>query len=85
MKNEELLITISGQSGSGKSRMLYLIKNMLRSMEFNVEHDINSNMDFVSEEYFDEHMERNLPEILGNIIDTRDIVIKEVQTNRSLI
>lgn len=39
MEKKELIITVSGQVASGKSRLMFLLKKFLRENGFNVEFD----------------------------------------------
>ncbi len=80
MKND-LKITISGEAGSGKSRILYLIKTLLRNKGFKVEHNVNS--DHPDEISFDRHMDETLENAINSI--SRKIVMEEKQINRTTL
>jgi len=81
MKEKQLTITIGGRSNSGKSRVLFLIKNMLRMNGFDVKHD--GGMDFSTEKDFDEHMSIRTDDVLKHIQSNTTIIMKENQSNLS--
>ena len=57
MEKKELIITVSGQVASGKSRLTFLLKKFLRENGFEVEFD--GNTDHPTESNFDKHMSKN--------------------------
>lgn len=62
---EEIIITISGKSCSGKSTILYLFKEFLKHHEFDTEFD--GGFDFYNEKQFDSVLQnyiRNKTEIV---------------------
>jgi len=80
MENENIFITISGQAGSGKSRLLFLLKDFLRKEGFSVE--FPETLDFVNEADFDNHMVRKFDETIDVIKKNRKIIMKEAQLAR---
>jgi|688.fasta_scaffold33970_21 deoxyadenosine/deoxycytidine kinase len=79
MEKKDLIITVSGQVASGKSRLTYLLKKFLSEHGFEVEFE--ANLDHPTESDFDKHMSKNLDEVIENFKDTRKITLKEVQLN----
>ena len=79
---KEITIIIAGPVASGKSRLTYLLKNFLRSQNFNVIFD--GDMDFETEKDFDNVMMKNNIEIMGRIKENTNITLRQVQTNRSM-
>jgi len=77
MEKKDLIITVSGVSASGKSRLTYLLKKFLRENGFEVEFE--TNLDHPTESDFDKQMSKNLDEVIENFKDTRKITLKEVQ------
>ena len=77
MKKKELIITVSGQVVSGKSRVLYLMKNFLKSKGFNVSFD--GSLDFLNETDFDKFMGENIEDVIDGISKSTNIIIKEEQ------
>ena len=77
MEKKELIITVSGQVASGKSRLTYLLKKFLREQGFEVEFD--GNLDHPTESNLDKYMSKNFDEVIENFKDTRKITLKEVQ------
>ena len=69
-------ITISGETKTGKSRLTYLIKEMLREKGFNVEFE---DFDFGNEQNFDHIMSKNLDETINSIKEQTKIIIEQVQ------
>jgi len=78
MSKSEIQITISSQTGKGKSRVLYLLKKLLKEEGFEIEFD--GGIDFENEESFDREMMFDLTTSLHNIKDISKIIFKEVQT-----
>jgi uridine kinase len=74
-KENKINIIIKGCCGSGKSRILYLIKNTLRKEGFEVDHELNE--DFDNEKDFNEIMESNYQNCLNTIKSRTTITIKE--------
>ena len=80
MEKKDLIITVSGQVASGKSRLTFLLKKFLRENGFEVEFD--GNIDHPTESNFDKHMSKNFDEVINSIKETRKITLKEVQLAR---
>jgi uridine kinase len=78
MENKNLTITVSGCTMSGKSRMIYLLKQFLREQGFDVEQELNE--DHPTEENFDDVMGNNFNVVIETIKTTRKIKIKEFTT-----
>ena len=79
MKNK-IKITIEGPVGSGKSRILYLLKNFLIANRFKVEHDCG--IDFKDVHDFDKHMIKDFADVIATIKENSDITIEEKQSPR---
>jgi len=79
---QELTITVSGQFGSGKSRLTFLLKEFLRKEGFEV--NFEGNTDHPTEAEFDRTMVRNIVNTVDNIKETRVITLKEEQLPRVL-
>lgn len=77
MEKKDLIITVAGQTSSGKSRLTYLLKKFLRENGFEVDQELN--IDHPTEENFDKVMSRNFDEVISNFKETRKITLKEVQ------
>lgn len=80
MEKKNLVITVSGEVNSGKSRLTLLLKNFLRENGFEV--DFDGGGDYEDEKQFDEHVSENLDQVIEHIKDTRKITLKELQTQR---
>jgi len=74
---KEVKVTISGLNNTGKSRITYLIKEMLKVHDFNVE--FNTTPDFLNEGEFNKHMRRNFDEAISAIASQTKIVVEEKQ------
>jgi len=74
---KKLIITVSGQVKSGKSRLTFLLKKFLREQGFEVKQELNS--DHPIESNFDAAMSLNFNEVIKNFKETREITIKEKQ------
>ena len=73
----ELIIQIGGETGSGKSRLCFLLKKFLHQEGFKVNFD--GGIDFKNEKHFDQTMQQNFDKIIEKIKNTRTIEIKEAQ------
>lgn len=82
MKKEKLIITVSGRVMSGKSRLSFLLKKFLQENGFNVKHEIG--LDFSNENDFERKMGKNLDEVIGQIKEQTEIIIKEEQLNNDI-
>jgi hypothetical protein len=78
MKTVNVLIT--GAPRSGKSRVLSLIKDLLREDGFDVVY--TPNFDHASEKDFDNAMKSNYRQAIDAIKQNRKIVLTEHQTTR---
>lgn len=78
---KEISINVVGTNDSGKSRLLYLIKEFLMSEGFNV--DFECNPDYQSGAAFDTAMKKNFDEVINHFKETRIIKIKEIQAKRA--
>ena len=83
MKNN-IIITVSGKYGSGKSRILNKIQKMLHDEGFNID-AYDGGIDYNSAIDFNRHMSKNEEEVLELIKSTSKISFDEVQLNRSAI
>jgi len=77
MEKKNLIITVAGQTASGKSRLTYLLKKFLRENGFEVEQELN--IDHPTEENFDTVMSKNIDTVIDNFKETRKITLREVQ------
>lgn len=80
---KELIITIAGQTASGKSRLTYLLKKFLREEGFDVE--LECNIDHPTESNFDMVMSSGFEKIINEIKTTRKIIMKEIQLSHDII
>jgi uridine kinase len=83
MEKKNLIISVSGEVSSGKSRLTLLLKKFLRENGFDVEFD--GGVDYENETQFDEYVSKNLDQVIEHIKDTRTITLKEVQVKRDLV
>lgn len=74
----EITIDVSGIENSGKSRVIFLLKKLLKEQKFDVQFD--GGRDFDDESHFDEYIEKRFDDILENIKPITKIVIKESHT-----
>lgn len=82
MKDNIIHITVSGVAGSGKSRILYLIKETLREKGFIVEFD--GGIDFDNGGDFDLVISQEIDDDVLHIIANKSkIVIEEKQQKRN--
>ena len=79
MKNN-LKITVSGAVGTGKSRITFLIKEMLKEKGFDVSFD--GGIDFDSEFQFDETIKPHIDDAIDALSKKSKITLEELQTNR---
>ena len=71
----EMTITVSGDTNTGKSRILYLLKSFLKENGFDVKFDGGG--DFADEDTFNSHMSSNIEQVSGHIKESRTIVMRE--------
>lgn len=72
---EEITITISGKSCSGKSTILYLFKEFLKHHEFDTEFD--GGFDFYNEKQFDSVLQNDIRKKTEIVRKKSKIVFKE--------
>ena len=77
MKNKELVISVSGKTNTGKSRLTLLLKKFLRENGFEVKFD--GGQDFEDEVKFDEQISKNLEQAIETIKETSVVTLKEEQ------
>lgn len=82
MKENQINITISGKTNTGKTRVTYLLKKILRQEGFDVE--FSGNIDHPNETEFDEHAEKNFNGCISSIKERSgiNIILKEEQENK---
>jgi CO dehydrogenase nickel-insertion accessory protein CooC1 len=80
MEKEKLIITVSGRAMSGKSRLSFLLKKFLRENGFDVKHEVS--LDYQNENQFERQMSKNFDEVIGQMKEQREILIKEEQLKR---
>ncbi len=76
-KEETLIITVSGRTKSGKSRLSFLLKNFLQENGFYVKHEVTS--DYHDENHYERQMSKNFNDVVGKMREQREIIIKEEQ------
>jgi pantothenate kinase-related protein Tda10 len=80
-EQEKLIITVSGRAMSGKSRLSFLLKKFLRENGFDVKHEVS--LDYQNENQFERQMSKNFDEVIGQMKEQREILIKEEQLKRN--
>jgi thymidylate kinase len=80
MNNKEILITITGACGSGKSNIAYFLLKYLRENGFDISLE-SSSPDFESEEDFIEQLSVRNEMAISNLKQDRKILLKEVNSN----
>ena len=83
MEKKNLIISVSGEVNSGKSRLTLLLKKFLCENGFEV--DFDGGVDYENETQFDDYVSKNFDQVIEHIKDTRKITLKEVQTERDLV
>ena len=78
MKNKELVISISGKTNTGKSRLTLLLKKFLQENGFEVKFD--GGQDYKDEVEFDKQISKNLEQAIEIIKETSVITLKEIQS-----
>jgi pantothenate kinase-related protein Tda10 len=78
MEKKNLVITISGPTASGKSRLTYMLKKFLMESGFEVRQEFN--IDHSTEDHFDKAMSRKLTERVDKIKKLSYITLKESRT-----
>ena len=79
-EKEKIIITVSGRAMSGKSRLSFLLKKFLRENGFNVKHEVT--LDYHNENHFERQMIENFDDVIGQMKEQREILIKEEQLKR---
>lgn len=82
MKNNDILITVSGKVMSGKSKILYIIKEALKKEGLNVVYE--GNFDHLTEQDFDKYASKDIDEVIERFKPHKRITIKEINLNRTL-
>ena len=77
MENRELVISVSGKTNTGKSRLTLLLKKFLRENGFEVRFD--GGVDYENEIEFDKQISKNLEQAIETIKETSVITLKEEQ------
>ena len=77
MENKELVISVSGKTKTGKSRLILLLKKFLQENGFEVKFDVGQ--DFKDEVEFDRQISYNLEQTIETIKETSVITFKEQQ------
>jgi len=77
---KQLIITIAGEPKSGKSRIAYLIKEMLKVHDLQVE--FNPGPDFLNENDFNKCMRTDFSDIIESIGKTTKIIVEEQQMHK---
>lgn len=72
---KEITVTISGEPKTGKSRITYIIKEMLKVYDMEVE--FNCGLDYTNEQEFNRLMRNNLENVMNNIKNNIKIIVKE--------
>lgn len=80
---KNLIITVAGKCGSGKSHLAYLLKKFLREENFNIEIDFDSDIDYPTEEGLDNDVSRNFNEVINSIRKETKIILRETQLHRN--
>lgn len=74
--NDELIITVSGKTGSGKSRLSCLLKEFLTAVGF----DVTLNL---SDGDVEDLLQNNLMSAINQLTDSKTITINEVNIART--
>lgn len=82
MEKKNLIINVTGEVNSGKSRLILLLKKFLRDNEFEV--DFDGGVDYKNEIEFDEYVSKNFNQVIEHIKDTTKITFREIQSNGRL-
>lgn len=77
MDKKSIVVTVLGSAGTGKSTLLYLMKDMLKKHGFEIIFD--GGTDFKDENAFDEYMSRNLDLKITAVKEKCKIVFAEDQ------
>lgn len=80
---KEIKIVVAGECMSGKSSILYLLKQLLIEKGFDVER--TPNMDYPTEKQFDYRIGKDIDKKLSSLKNKISIVLEEKQLNRSIV
>jgi len=78
---KDVIITITGPTNSGKSRIAYVIKEMLRIHGLQVKFDPSP--DFTDEKSFNHAIRFNFEEVMENLSKKIEVTVKEVQLGKT--
>lgn len=81
-EKKEIIVTISGVTGVGKSHVMYLLHEFFNSIYWEAELQVNS--DYKNKSEFKEKMSDSINEVLPILMGSRKIVLREAQNNRML-
>jgi len=81
MEKQNLIISVSGQAISGKSRLTFLLKKFLREQGFEVE--LSESIDYKTELEFNNMVSEKIDDAIENIKQKSKILLKEVQLPRN--
>lgn len=79
---KNLIITIAGETSTGKSSVAYLIKNFLREKGIEVEFD--GGKDYDTEEQFDDNIGRYMEQKIEALKEKVSIKLEEKQLSRPI-
>lgn len=80
MEKKQVIVTVSGEPASGKSRIAYIIAQRLAGLGLEV--TVEPTADHPTTENFDNQMKQNLPEVIEAFAKTRSITVREVCTQK---
>jgi isopentenyldiphosphate isomerase len=80
-KYNTITITVSGTPGSGKSRLTYLLKRLLKEYGLDIEFD--HGIDFKDEDHFDAVANNDIEEVIQRIKETTNVSLKQIQLERN--
>lgn len=80
---DNIIITVSGRAGIGKSRVIYLLKEYMKLHGFNTQ--ISTNDYGVDEHRFDHYMEQEIMEALDSIKYRNTRIIFQEENNQRTI
>lgn len=78
---KQLTVTISGPAGSGKSHLLYEIKEFLKNKKMNVQ--LVPYVDYPNEIFFNNQVSKHHEEAIKQMVKDMKILIQEKQTARN--
>jgi hypothetical protein len=80
-KYNTITITVSGTPGSGKSRLTFLLKKLLKEYGLDIEFDYG--IDFKDEGHFDAVARNDIEEVIQRIKETTNVSLKQIQLERN--